>query len=39
LHEKGRCHAIKAFIFKNMAHDMLLEENWKDVADYIVESI
>lgn len=35
----ARAYGTEAFIFENMAHDMMLEKNWKDVADYIIKSI
>lgn len=35
----AKAYGTEAFIFKNMAHDMMLEENWKAVADYIIKSL
>lgn len=35
----ARAYGTEAVIFKNMAHDMMLEENWQDVADYILKNI
>lgn len=35
----ARAYGTEAVIFKNMAHDMMLEENWQDVADVILKNI
>ncbi len=35
----AKAYGTEAVIFDDMAHDMMLEENWKDVADYIIKSI
>jgi pimeloyl-ACP methyl ester carboxylesterase len=35
----ARAYGTEAVIFENMAHDMMLEKNWKDVADYILKNI
>lgn len=35
----AKAYGTEAIIFNDMAHDMMLEENWKDVADYIIKSI
>ena len=33
----ARAYHSKAVIFNNMAHDMMLEKNWQDVADHILD--
>ena len=35
----ARAYGTEAVIFENIAHDMMLEENWKDVADYILKNL
>ncbi|MBC2715019.1 MAG: alpha/beta hydrolase [Desulfobacteraceae bacterium] len=35
----AKAYGTEAVIFDNMAHDMMLEENWKDVANYIIKTI
>ena len=35
----AKAYGAEAFIFEDMAHDMMLEKNWKAVADYIIKSI
>jgi len=39
LQSTAKAYGTKAFIFEDMAHDMMLEENWKAVADYIIKAI
>ena len=35
----AKAYGTEAVIFENMAHDMMLEKDWKDVADYISSSL
>ncbi len=35
----ARAYGTEAVFFENMAHDMMLEENWKDAADYILKNL
>ncbi len=35
----ARAYQTDPKFFKNMAHDMMLEKDWQDVADYIIEII
>ncbi len=35
----AKAYGTNAYIFEHMAHDMMLEKNWKSVADYIIERI
>lgn len=36
VHDTARAYGVKAEIFPNMAHDMMLEKGWKSVADRIL---
>jgi pimeloyl-ACP methyl ester carboxylesterase len=36
VHATARAYGVKAEIFPNMAHDMMLESNWKSVAERIL---
>ena len=35
----AKAYGTKAVFFDDMAHDMMLEENWKAVADYILPKL
>ncbi len=35
----ARAYQTRAKIFKNMTHDMMLHEDWQQVADYIIKNI
>lgn len=35
----AKAYGTEAKIFKNIAHDMMLDQGWKDVADYILRNI
>jgi alpha-beta hydrolase superfamily lysophospholipase len=35
----AKAYSVEAVIFEDMAHDMMLEANWKDVADYIIKRL
>lgn len=36
VHDTARAYGVKAEIFPNMAHDMMLEAGWKSVAEHIL---
>ena len=36
VHDTARAYGVKAEIFPNMAHDMMLEAGWKFVAERIL---
>ena len=36
VHATARAYGVKAEIFPNMAHDMMLESNWRSVAERIL---
>jgi pimeloyl-ACP methyl ester carboxylesterase len=35
----ARAYGTEAYIFENIAHNMMLEKNWKDVAEFILNVI
>ncbi|PIV25844.1 MAG: hypothetical protein COS37_09460, partial [Anaerolineae bacterium CG03_land_8_20_14_0_80_58_20] len=36
VHDTARAYGVKAELFPNMAHDMMLEAGWKSVAERIL---
>lgn len=39
IHSTAQAYQTQAKMFDNMAHDMMLEKDWQEVADYIIENI
>jgi len=39
IEKTAKAYGEKAKIFENMAHDMMLEDGWETVADYVIEKL